>query len=103
MFDRLRGLSPFRQGLEKTRQSVFTRVTNLFTTEVIDDALWDELEELLVRADLGTAITAEVVRRLRERVEREQLMQAPQLTAALRDELIAMLGGSASVPLADVA
>jgi fused signal recognition particle receptor len=103
MFNRFRGLNPFRQSLEKTRQSVFTRVTNLFTTEVIDDALWDELEELLVRADLGTAITAEVVRRLRERVEREQLMQAPQLTAALRDELIAMLGGGESVPLADVA
>ena len=39
MFNRFRGLNPFRQGLEKTRQSVFTRVTNLFTTEVIDDAL----------------------------------------------------------------
>src|SRR5437870_12646395 len=99
MFDRLRGLSPFRQGLEKTRQSVFTRVTNLFTTEVIDDALWDELEELLVRADLGTAITAEGVQRLRERAEREQWTQAPQLTAALRAELIAMLAGGESVPL----
>ena len=73
MFNRFRGLNPFRQSLEKTRQSVFTRVTNLFTTEVIDDDLWDELEELLIRADLGTTITAEVVQRLRERVERERL------------------------------
>src|SRR5437763_16489091 len=103
MLDRVRGMNPFGQGVETTRQSVATRGTDLFTTEVIGDALWDELEELLVRADLGTAITAEVVQHLRDRVEREQLTQAPQLTAALRDELIAMLGGNESVPLVDVA
>src|SRR5579883_1044607 len=103
MFDRLRNLNPFRQSLEKTRESVFKRVTNLFTTEVIDDDLWDELEELLVRADLGVAITAEVVGRLRERVEREHLTQAPELTAALREELVGMLGGAESVPLVETA
>ncbi len=103
MFQRLRNINPFRQSLEKTRQSVFTQVTNLFTTEVIDDDLWDELEELLVRADLGVTITAEVVGRLRERVEREHLTQAPQLTAALREQLVTMLGGAQSTPLVDVA
>jgi fused signal recognition particle receptor len=103
MFNRLRNINPFRQSLEKTRESVFKQVTNLFTTEVIDDDLWDELEELLVRADLGVTITAEVVQRLRERVESEHLTQAPQLTAALRDELIAMLGGAEAVPLAKIA
>ncbi len=103
MFDRLRNLNPFRQSLEKTRESVFKRVTNLFTTEVIDDDLWEELEELLVRADLGVSITAEVVQRLRTRVERERLTAAPQLTAALRDELIAMLGGAEGVPLIEPA
>ncbi len=103
MFDRFRKLNPFRQGLEKTRESVFKQVTNLFTTEVIDEDLWDELEELLVRADLGVTITADVVQHLRLRVERERLTQAPQLTAALREELIGMLGGSESVPLVEVA
>jgi len=103
MFQRLRNINPFRQSLEKTRQSVFKQVTNLFTTEVIDDDLWDELEELLVRADLGVSITAEVVGSLRERVEREHLTQAPQLTAALREQLVTMLGGAQSTPLVEVA
>nr|MDQ2829181.1 signal recognition particle receptor subunit alpha [Chloroflexota bacterium] len=65
MFQRLRNINPFKQSLEKTRESVFKQVTNLFTTEVIDEDLWDELEELLVRADLGVSITAEVVDGLR--------------------------------------
>ena len=102
MFNRLRNLNPFRQSLEKTREGVFKQVTNLFTTETIDDDLWDELEELLVRADLGVSITAQVVDRLRERVERERLTQAPELTAALRAQLVDMLGGAEGVPLVEV-
>lgn len=103
MFGRLRTINPFRQGLEKTRQGVFSQVANLFTTEVIDDDLWDELEELLVRADLGVAITSEVTRSLRERVERERIVEAPALTAALRETLIEMLGGADEVPLVESA
>jgi fused signal recognition particle receptor len=102
MFQRLRNINPFRQSLEKTRESVFKQVTNLFTTEIIDEELWDELEELLVRADLGVSITAEVVDRLRRQVERERLTQAPELTAALRAQLVEMMGGTEGVPLVEV-
>ena len=102
MFQRLRNINPFRQSLEKTRESVFKQVTNLFTTEIIDEELWDELEELLVRADIGVSITAEVVDGLRQRVERERLTQAPELTAALREQLVEMMGGVEGVPLVEV-
>ncbi len=102
MFQRLRNINPFRQSLEKTRESVFKQVTNLFTTEIINEELWDELEELLVRADLGVSITAEVVDRLRRQVERERLTQAPELTAALRAQLVEMMGGTEGVPLVEV-
>jgi len=102
MFQRLRNINPFRQSLEKTRESVFKQVTNLFTTEIIDENLWDELEELLVRADIGVSITAEVVDGLRQRVERERLTQAPELTAALREQLVEMMGGVEGVPLVEV-
>jgi len=102
MFQRLRDINPFRQSLEKTRESVFKQVTNLFTTEIIDENLWDELEELLVRADLGVSITAEVVDRLRRHVESERLTQAPELTAALRAQLVEMMGGAEGVPLIEV-
>ena len=102
MFNRLRNLNPFRQSLEKTRQSVFKQVTNLFTTEVIDDDLWDELEELLVRADLGVSITNEVVQGLQLRVEREHIVDASKLTAILREQLVDMMGGSEGIGLVEV-
>ncbi len=102
MFQRLRNINPFKQSLEKTRESVLKQVANLFTTEVIGDDLWEELEELLVRSDFGVTITNELVGKLQLRVERENLTQAPQLTAALREELVTMLGGAEGVGLVEI-
>ncbi len=102
MFSRLRRLNPFRESLQKTRESVFSQVTRLFTQTVIDDALWDELETLLIRADVGAGITANVIQRLQTRVEREGMTQAHALEAALRDELLGLLGGAEGASLARV-
>ncbi len=93
MFDRLKRLNPFRDSLQKTRESVFSRVTSLFTLQVIDDALWEELEELLIRADLGLDITEDLIQKLQLRVARDHLTQARELESALRDELLELLGG----------
>lgn len=94
MFDRLRRLNPFRESLTKTREGVFARVTNLFTQQVIDDALWEELEELLIRADVGVDISMDIIQKLQLRVAREHLTQARELEAALREELMDLLGGA---------
>jgi fused signal recognition particle receptor len=94
MFDRLKRINPFRESLTKTRESVFSRVTNLFTQQVITDDLWEELEELLIRADLGVDITMDIIQTLQTRVARERLTQARELEAALREELLGLLGGT---------
>jgi fused signal recognition particle receptor len=93
MFDRFRGLNPFRDSLRKTREGVFSRVTGLFTQQVIDDALWEELEELLIRADIGVDISLDLIQKLQVRVARDRLTQARELEAALRAELLELLGG----------
>jgi fused signal recognition particle receptor len=100
MFDRFKRLNPFRESLRKTREGVFSRVTNLFTQQVIDDALWEELEELLIRADMGVDITMDIVQRLQVRVARDRLTQARELEAALREELLVLLGGTETAGLA---
>jgi fused signal recognition particle receptor len=100
MFDRLRKLNPFRESLRKTREGVFSRVTNLFAQQVIDDALWEELEELLIRADIGVDISLDIIQRLQLRVARERLVQAQEVEVALREELLALLGGTEIKPLA---
>src|ERR1700756_4818397 len=94
MFERLKRLNPFRESLQKTRDTVFSRVTSLFTQQVIDDALWDELEELLIRADVGVDISLDIIQKLQVRVARERLTQAKELESALREELLVLLGGA---------
>lgn len=84
-------LFKFDRGVEKTRQTFFGRISSLFAREKIDDDLWDELEELLIAADVGVATTEQVVTRLRDWVEHGAVTDAADLRAALRDELVATL------------
>jgi fused signal recognition particle receptor len=94
MFERIRRLNPFRDSLRKTREGVFSRVTNLFTQQVIGDELWEELEELLIRADIGVDISVDIIQGLQVRVARDRLARAKDVELALRDELLALLGSS---------
>jgi fused signal recognition particle receptor len=88
-----------RQGLQRTREVLNTDVTELFARHPkIDEALYEELETLLIAADVGVAATEHVIEALRSRARRDRLADAGQLRAALKDvlyELIAPL----SVPL----
>jgi fused signal recognition particle receptor len=79
------------KGVERTRQSFFGRIPGLFAREQIDDDLWDELEELLIGADVGVATVDQVITRLRDWVEHGAVTDAEDLRQALRDELVATL------------
>jgi fused signal recognition particle receptor len=87
------------KGVEKTRQSFFGRISGLFNREIIDDDLWDELEELMIGADVGVATTEQVITRLRDWVEHGAVTDARDLRQALRDELVATLEEPEPKPL----
>jgi fused signal recognition particle receptor len=89
--------SSLRDSLTKTRQSVFGRVTTLLGQSEITPALWDELEALLIQADVGVNTTLELLERLRSRAGREGITQAEMLRASLKAELRAMLGDARSL------
>ena len=80
-----------REGLARTRQAAFGRVSALLGTSELDDAAWDDLEELLIQADLGVDTALALVESLRGRVRQEGLTRHAQLQAVLRDELLALL------------
>lgn len=88
-----------KQGLQRTREVLNTDVTELFARHPkIDEALYEELETLLIAADVGVAATEHVIQALRARAKRDRLADASELRAALKEvlyELIAPL----SVPL----
>jgi fused signal recognition particle receptor len=79
------------QGVERTRRSLFARLSGLLSRERIDEELWDELEELLIASDVGVATTGQVIDRLRDWVEHGAVSNGADLRRALRDELVATL------------
>ncbi len=77
--------------LAKTRQGFFGRIGTIFQANEITDDTWDELEELLIQADLGINAATGLVERLRERVHQEGIKRVEDARQALKDELLALL------------
>ena len=80
-----------RESLSRTRQSVFGQIAGVLGAGDITDETWEDLEALLIQADVGVPTTVYLVDALRERVRREGLYRAEQLLSALRSELRAIL------------
>jgi fused signal recognition particle receptor len=77
--------------LTKTRRGFFAQVVRLFGAADISEEMWEELEELLIQADVGVETTVGLVERLRERVDREHILQPAQVRRMLEEELLALL------------
>ena len=92
MFNRLFRREKLDQGVEKSRSGFFGRIRQLLTAErPIDDDLWDELEELLIQADVGVQLTDELMERLRDEHRRGEIQHARDLFDALKDALATSL------------
>jgi fused signal recognition particle receptor len=81
-----------RDSLTKTRSSFFGQITGLLVGGDITDDTWEELEALLVQADVGVSTTMTLVDRLRDEVARGRVRNAQELQDLLREELLALLG-----------
>jgi len=80
-----------RESLTRTRQSIFGQIAGVLGAGDITDETWDDLEALLIQADIGVPTTIYLVDRLRSRVASEGIYQADQLVSALKEELRAIL------------
>ena len=96
-----KGKSRIADSLTKTRQGFFGQVMQLFGAADVSEAMWEELEELLIRADVGAHTTITIVERLRERVDKEHVRQSTRVRQMLREELGALL--PTDVPRNDLA
>ena len=85
------GKKKLTDSLTKTRQGFFGQIMQLLGVSDISEQTWDELEELLILADVGVETTMEVIERLRKRVEKEHVRKADRLRSMLREELLALL------------
>jgi len=79
------------EGLKKTRRGIFADITALFDRSDIDEELFEDLEALLIQADLGVDTTMDVVEALREDIRRERITDPAIARTYLRDEMVKLL------------
>ena len=78
-------------GLGKTREQLTMRIDQLLAmTGSYDDAFWEELEEILLMADVGVSATQELSKRLRPRLRQASSRDAAAFKALLKEELAAV-------------
>ncbi len=87
-----------RDSLKRTRQSVFGQIVSVLGMGEITDETWEDLEALLIQADMGVPTTLDLIDAMRHRVAEEGLFRADQLVEALKKELLAILDQPKSFP-----
>lgn len=92
-FDKI-GFSKLKDGLSKTREGIVGKVARLVTTKSkIDDVTLEQLEEILIGADVGVAATLDIVDSIRKRAKEERYADASELNTLLHDEIQRQFAG----------
>lgn len=86
------------QSLTRTRRSFFGRISKLLGQDELDNEVWQELEELLIQADVGVATTIDLVQTVRDQAQSQGLEKAALVEEAVRQELLGMLGPGSTRP-----
>ena len=80
------------QGLEKTKQSFFSKIARAIVGKSkVDDEVLDNLEEILISSDVGVETTLKIIDRIQARVSRDKVLGTDELNQVLRDEIISLL------------
>jgi fused signal recognition particle receptor len=80
------------QSLTRTRRSFFGRIGELLAQAELDAGVWEELEELLIQADVGVATTVDLVQGVRDQSGIQTLRTPQQVEEALKQRLRTVLG-----------
>ena len=81
------------EGLQRTKRSWFRQIASVFEVDEITEDIWEDLETLLIQADVGVETTVEVLDRLKQRVATDRLKKPSAVYQALQDELVWVLQG----------
>jgi len=79
-------------GLEKTKTSIFTRISKaVIGKSTVDDEVLDNLEEILVSSDVGVETTLRIIDRIQNRVAKDKYLGTSELNNLLKEEIAALL------------
>ena len=81
------------KGLERTKEGFFSKILRLFSGRTrIDDELLEELEEILLSADVGVNTTVKIMSRLHQEIERRRNLKPEDLQGLLKEHILELLG-----------
>lgn len=90
------------QGLSKTKESVFTKLTRAVAGKSkVDDEVLDNLEEVLITSDVGVETTLRIIERIEKRVALDKYVNTTELNVILKDEIASLLAENNSDSPAD--
>ncbi len=79
-------------GLSNTRKNIVESIENVFTGySTVSDELYDELEEVLIMADIGANTASDIITALKERVKKEKASDTEKVKELLADEITKIL------------
>jgi len=89
-----------KAGLRKTREGLKGRLGDLYlATRKIDEALLEEIEEMLIGSDIGVAASMDIIKKIRMEVGRDVLKNGEQLKAKIKEELCTVFRNVSAGPL----
>lgn len=88
MFDLLKRTN---RGVSKSRQQWFQRIAGLFSRASIGNDIWDQLEELLVSADVSIPTVSKLIERVKTRVREQNVNDGTRVYAILKQEIVGLL------------
>ena len=90
------------KGLEKTKESVFSKLTRIVAGKSkVDAEVLDDLEEVLITSDVGVQTTVKIIERIELRVAKDKFIGTSELNSILREEISELLSENHSEELQD--
>ncbi|GAL84034.1 cell division protein FtsY [Sporocytophaga myxococcoides] len=90
------------KGLEKTKDSFISKLTKAMVGKSkVDDEVLDNLEEMLVTSDVGVQTTLKIIKRIEQRVEKDNYVTTSDLDKILKEEIAGLLAENNSEDLSD--
>lgn len=90
------------KGLQKSNESLFSKLSKAVVGKsTVDEEILDELEEILITADVGIDTTIKIIKRIEERVAKDKYLNTAELDIILKEEIAALLEENNSQDLLD--
>lgn len=91
-----------KKGLQKTKNAIFKPFSDLFKSlRKVDEDLMEELEEILICADVGAYTTEMILDRLREEIKENKIKDSDDVKTALKEIMLDMIGEGGEIPFND--